>query len=52
VLLNNRSRQPICFTNSNIMRIPSKSKKCLTNSSTNKLHWRSPFAEEGMAPCF
>ena len=32
VLLNNRSRQPICFIDLKIMRISSKSKECLTNS--------------------
>ena len=32
VLLNNRSRQPICFIKSKIMDARRKSKKCLTNS--------------------
>src|SRR5437773_677731 len=31
VLLNNRSRQPICFIQLNVMKVRSKSKKCLTN---------------------
>jgi hypothetical protein len=50
VLLNNRSRQPICFIDSKIMRIPSKSKKCLTNSGGACR--RSLFAEEEMTLCF
>ncbi len=32
VLLNNRSRQPICFIKSTVMNVRRKSKKCLTNS--------------------
>ena len=33
VLLNNRSRQPICFIKSKMMDVNRKSKDCLTNSS-------------------
>jgi len=52
VVLNNRSRQPICFIDSKIMRIPSKSKECLTTSSADSARRRSLFAEEGMTLCF
>ena len=52
VLLNNRSRQPICFINSKIMRIPSKSKERLTNSSADSVLRRSLFAEKEMPLCF
>jgi hypothetical protein len=52
VLLNNRSRQPICFIGSKIMRIQSKSKECLTNSLADSVRGRSLFAEERMMLCF
>ena len=37
VLLNNRSRQPICFIDLKMMTIPSKSKEYLTNSSADSV---------------
>ena len=49
VLLNNRSRQPICFIDLKIMRIPSKSKECLTNSRLMPVE--QPLDEEGMTLC-
>ena len=52
VVLNNRSRQPIYFIDSKIMRIPSKPKECLTTSSADGARRRSLFAEEGMTLCF
>jgi len=52
VVLNNRSRQPICFIDSKIMRIPSKSKECLTTSPADSPRRRSLFAEDGMTLCF
>ena len=52
VVLNNRSRQPIYFIDSKIMRIPSKSKEYLTTSSTDSARRRPLFAEEGMTLCF
>jgi hypothetical protein len=47
VLLNSRSRQPICFIDSKIMSIPSKSKDCLTNSSTDQMLGASLFERRG-----
>ncbi len=40
VLLNNRARQPICFTDLKMMTIPSKSKECLTNSAADSVPGR------------
>ncbi len=52
VLLNNRSRQPICFIDLKIMRIRIKSKHCLTNSRGPCCASPPLFATKGTTSCF